>query len=215
MRCANRVIVAGWILLVAGVAGCATLSPMTGAGGKDPSAIAQRETGPEVSPAVRREFAGALRAMRHGHYREAERALLGLTRTSPELSGPFANLGIVYDRLGKLPEAAQALKQAIALNPGRAAYYSQLGIVYRQSGRFDDAREAYARALRVDPDYPNAHLNLGILYDMYLEDFGRALQHYERYQALQPSADAQVSKWIVDLKQRHQVAAKTARRSSE
>ncbi len=215
MRCADRAIFAGLILLTALVAGCVTSLPPTGAGGNDSSAKAPRETAPQPSPAVRREFAGALRAMKLGHYRAAEAALLALTRASPELSGPFANLGIVYDRLGKLPEAVEALKKAIAINADQAAYYNQLGIVYRQSGRFDDAREAYARALRIDPDYPNAHLNLGILYDLYLEDFGRALQHYERYQALQPSADAQVSKWIVDLKQRHQVAAKTARRSSE
>jgi len=215
MRCVDRAFVAGLILLTTGVAGCATPLPPASAGGAGSSARAPRESAPQVSPAVRREFADALRAMKLGRYREAEAALLPLTHASPELSGPYANLGIVYFRLGKLPEAAGALKKAIAINPGQAAYYNQLGIVYRQSGQFDDARGAYAKALQIDPDYPNAHLNLGILYDMYLEDFDQALQHYERYQDLQPSADAQVTKWIVDLKNRHQLAAKTAKRNSE
>jgi tetratricopeptide (TPR) repeat protein len=139
--------------------------------------------------------------------------LLALTRAHPELSGPYANLGIVYFRLGKLPEATEALEKAIAINPDRAAYHNQLGIVYRQSGQLDKAREAYSRSLQIDPNYLNTHLNLGILYDLYLQDQDKALQHYERYQALLPTADAQVNKWIVDLKQRRHASDKTALRS--
>jgi len=41
------------------------------------------------------------------------------------------------------------------------------------------------------------------------------LQHYERYQALASPADAQVAKWIIDLKQRSQTAAKTAKAGNE
>jgi tetratricopeptide (TPR) repeat protein len=141
--------------------------------------------------------------------------LLSLTRAHPEFSGPYANLGIVYFRLGKLPEATEVLEKAISINPDRAAYYNQLGIVYRQRGQLDKAHEAYTRALQIDSNYLNTHLNLGILYDLYLQDRGKALQHYERYQALLPSADAQVNKWIVDLKQRQQTADKTALRSDK
>lgn len=210
MRCAERTILVmtAWLLL--GLAGCATApSPTAGM-----PAVA-RVPEPAVSAAVQREFADALRAMKLEHYPEAERALLGLTRAHPELSGPYANLGVVYFRLGKLPEATEALKRAIDINPERAAYYNQLGVVYRQSGQFELARAAYRQALRVDPDYRRAHLNLGILYDLYLQDLGKALQHYERYQALASPADAQVAKWIIDLKQRSQAAEKTAKGGSE
>lgn len=212
MRCAERTIraVTAWLLL--GLAGCAT-APSPTAPASAPAVARAAE--PAVSAAVQREFADALRAMKLERYPEAERALLGLTRAHPELSGPYANLGIVYFRLGKLPEATEALKRAIDINPARAAYYNQLGVVYRQSGQFDQARAAYSQALRVDPDYRRAHLNLGILYDLYLQDFGKALQHYERYQALATPADAQVTKWIIDLKQRHQTAEKTAKGSNE
>jgi len=205
MRSAERAIVtiAAWLLL--GLAGCATAPSPPGA------PAVPRVAEPPVSAAVQREFADALRAMKLGHYPEAERTLLGLTRAHPELSGPYANLGIVYFHQGKLPDATEALKRAIDINPARAAYYNELGVVYRQSGKFDQAREAYGKALRIDPNYTAAHLNLGILYDLYLQDLGKALQHYERYQALTSSADAQVAKWIIDLKQRSQTAEKTAR----
>lgn len=213
MRFAKRPILAGLIFIALNLAGCATSSTLTGTKAVAPTAVTEQKTEAAVPPAVQRDFAGALSAIKLGHYRDAERLLLTLTREHPELSGPYANLGIVYHRLGKLPEAVESLKKAIEVNPDRAAYYNQLGIVYRQSGQLDQARESYARALEVDPLYSNSHLNIGILYDLYLQEHGKALQHYERYQALLPAADAQVNKWIVDLKQRQQSSDKTALRS--
>jgi len=213
MRSARRSILAFLILLTAAFAGCATSLPSTGARMPAPANAVESKSEPAVNPAVQRDFAGALSAMKLGRYQDAERMLLALTRVHPELSGPYANLGIVYFRLGKMPAATEALEKAIAINPDRAAYHNQLGIVYRQSGQLDKAREAYARALQIDSHYLNTHLNLGILYDLYLQDQGKALQHYERYQALLPSADAQVNKWIVDLKQRQLTAEKTAMRN--
>jgi tetratricopeptide (TPR) repeat protein len=213
MRFANQPILAGLIFLMLGIAGCATSSALTGTQAVRPSAVTEQKTDSAVSPTVQRDFANALSAIKLGRYKDAERLLLALTHEHPELSGLYANLGIVYYRLNKLPEAVESLKKAIEVNPDRAAYYNQLGIVYRQSGQLDKARESYARALEVDPLYSNSHLNIGILYDLYLQEPGKALQHYERYQALLPAADAQVNKWIVDLKQRQQSSDKTALRS--
>ena len=213
MRFAKLPVLAGLFFIVALASGCATSPVPTGARPAAPPAATEQKTEAAVSPAVQRDFAAALNAIKLGRYKEAESLLLALTRQHPELSGPHANLGIVYQRLGKLPEAVKFLEQAIEINPDRAAYYNQLGVVYRQNGQLDKARESYARALEVDPLYLNSHLNIGILYDLYLQEHGKALQHYERYQALLPAADAQVNKWIVDLKQRQQSSDKTALRS--
>lgn len=215
MHFAKRAVLFCLVLLTAVFAGCATSLPRPSTPPMAPAALTERKPEPAVNPVVQRDFADALSAMKLGHYQDAERTLLILTRTHPELSGPYANLGIVYFRLGKMPEATEALKTAIALNPDRAAYYNELGIVYRRNGQFDLARETYLKALRIDPHYLGAHLNLGILYDLYLRDLDKALPRYERYQALLPAADAQVAKWIIDLKQRNQLAEKTARRNGE
>lgn len=212
MRCARSMLRASLFLLVAWLAGCATnIGPNSSK--TVPPSIAGLPSEPVVSAAVQNEYVAALSAMKRSRYQEAEQTLLSLTRRYPDLSGPFANLGIIYHRLGKLPEAAESLNKAIEINSNRAAYHNELGIVYRESGQLEKARESYARALRVDPLYLNSHLNIGILYDLYLQEPGKALQHYERYQALLPAADAQVNKWIVDLKQRHPASDKTAFRS--
>lgn len=212
MRCAERPTLFSLLWLTLGLVGCAASLPPTSEPRQVPATAVERKPDPEINPGVQRDFARALSAMKSGRYRDAEQALLALTRTHPELSGPYANLGIVYFHLGKIPEATEALKKAIGVNPDRAAYYNQLGIVYRQGGQLDKARAAYLKALQIDPNYPYTHLNIGILYDLYLQDAARALQHYERYQSLLPAADAQVSKWIVDLKQRSQTAGKISRR---
>jgi len=214
MRFAKHPILACLALLTLGLAGCAT-TPQHNVGVVAPAPVVERRPEPAVNPAVQRQFNEALRLMKLGQFNEAERMLRGLTQAAPELPGPYANLGIVYFRLGKMPEAVEALKKAIAINPDQAAYYNQLGIVYRQRGQLDEARSAYARALSTDPNYSSACLNMGILYDLYLRDATKALSYYERYQGLQSSADAQVSKWIIDLKQRTHATETTARKEHE
>jgi tetratricopeptide (TPR) repeat protein len=100
-------------------------------------------------------------------------------------------------RYGKLERKADG-------DPRSAPALAQLeqGLAFRQSGQFDKARQAYEQALQLDPQLAPAVLNLGILFDLYLGDGTRALAQYERYLTLTPQGDANVSKWIADLKNR-------------
>jgi Flp pilus assembly protein TadD len=157
---------------------------------------------PPVTAESRQMYQQALTALGAGRYPEAERALLAVIRSEPELAGPRANLGILYARTGHPAQAFESLKQAIRLNPDRAAYYNELGMMSRREGRFDEARGYYAKALDLDPNYAYAHLNIGILYDLYLQDTAKAAQHYQRYRELTPSEAGTVTKWIADLQQR-------------
>lgn len=168
------------------------------------AAAPQARPEPEVpvSPAAQRTFDDALRALRAGRTEEAERGFVSLTRSNPELGGPFANLGVIYREAGKLPESAKALEEAVRVSPQQAVYFNQLGITYRHQGQFAKAREAYEQAVSLDARYASPLLNLGILHDLYLGDARRALELYDRYLALSPAGDATVTKWIADLKNR-------------
>ncbi len=209
MRCADRFAI-GVLLLASLAAGCATPSgdrrgsapPAAKAAAKSTAAVEA-----PVSPALQRAYDQALAHLKAGRNKEAEQALLALAQRAPELSGPHANLGIVYHRTGRAKAAIEALNRAIRLNPRRAVYYNELGIVYRQEGKFEDARRAYRKALDTDPDYALAHLNIAILYDLYLQDPKEALPHYQRYQQLLPAADGVVAKWIIELERRIRPAA--------
>jgi Flp pilus assembly protein TadD len=157
---------------------------------------------PPVSPAVQRAFDSARQALAAGRTAEAERGFVALTKSNPELSGPYANLGLIHRQAGKTADAVAALEKAVQLSPQRAELRNQLGIAYRMAGDFTKARAAYEEAIALDANYADAVLNLGILYDLYLWDGARALELYDRYLQLTPGGDDQVGRWVSDLRNR-------------
>lgn len=157
---------------------------------------------PPISPEVRLAFERAVVALAAGRTADAEQGFLALAKSNPELGGPFANLGLIHRRAGKLDEAAAQLEQAVRANPEQPVYLNQLGIVYRELGRFADARRAYEKAIDIAPGYAAPLLNLGILLDLYLGDSSGALAAYERYLALAPEADEKVRKWVAEIRNR-------------
>jgi tetratricopeptide (TPR) repeat protein len=157
---------------------------------------------PAIPAEAQRAFAAAAQALAAGHIDEAERGFLALAKSNPDLGGPYANLGLIYRRAGKLEQAAQQLEQAVRASPKRAVYQNQLGITYREIGRFADAQRAYEKAIELEPEYAAPHLNLGILLDLYLWDSSGALAAYERYLALAGEGDGKVRKWVADLRNR-------------
>jgi tetratricopeptide (TPR) repeat protein len=104
-----------------------------------------------------------------------------------------------YDKREQSAPTAAAGATATASN-SQAADLNQLGVEFREKGQFDKARENYERAIALDPAYTPAILNLGILQDLYLGDAPAALLQYQRYLALSNPPDAQVSKWVAELK---------------
>lgn len=204
MRCVNAIGL-GLVALSLLVSGCAT-SPqearVTSPSAQKPAPRSATLVEKPVSPALQQAYDQALAQLKAGRDKEAEQALLALAQRAPELSGPYANLGMLYRRTGRTKAAIEALNRAIRLNPRRAAYYNELGILYRQEGKFDDAKQQYLKAIDADPDYALAHRNIAILYDLYLQDPKKALPHYQRYQQLLPKEDSLVTKWIIDLERR-------------
>ena len=133
----------------------------------------------------------------HGAAAELQR----ITFTHPNLSGPWVNLGIVKTRLGDSGAAETAFKHALDANARNTEAYNQLGMLYRRSGRLEDAHDIYYEGLRQSPDHANLHWNLAILHDSYLPDAKLALTHYQRYQQLTKSDDAQLQQWIAQLRE--------------
>jgi tetratricopeptide (TPR) repeat protein len=186
----------------------AAAAPTPAASGPAPvTDAASPEADRPVPPAAQRAFDDALRALRAGRHDEAEKGLLALTQLHPSLGGPHANLGLIHRQAGRLPEAVAALEAAVKASPRQPAYWNQLGVSYRMAGQFAKARDAYERAIELDAQYAAAQLNLGILFDLYLAEPARALEQYERYLALTPAGDANVTKWVADLKNRKPQAA--------
>lgn len=159
-----------------------------------------------ATPALQESYRQAVDMMQAGQWPEARQLLEDITAAHATLAGPWLNLGIVYTRLGESQAAESAFRRSIDNNPGNPVAYNQLGIFYRRTGRLGAARETYNAALGAAPDDPDTHWNLAILHDLYLPDTRLALYHYERYQQLTGSDDAQLMAWISELRQRVPVA---------
>lgn len=221
MRFADRSLTA-MVLVAAGVAlaGCSTFgdktTPSTTAssadaksGGTVASAVkveagaaAPKVEAKPVSPAAQRSFDAARQAMAAGRTAEAERGFVALTKSDPDLAGPYANLGLIHRQAGRNAEAIAALEKAVQLNPNSAELHNQLAITYRMAGDFAKAKASYEQTISLDSAYAPAVLNLGILYDLYLWDGARALELYDRYLLLTPGGDEQVQRWVSDLRNR-------------
>ena len=185
------------LLLAAVVAGCATTVPPPV---KEEKAVEAAE--PLVDPAARAAFDSALKAMAEGRDAQAEQTLLKMTQDFPRLSGPHANLGIIYFRAGKLDKAEAAFLRAVEINPNNADSLDYLGVINRDKGRFEEAAAFYRRAIEADPKHAYARRNYGILLELYMGKLKEALAQYEQYQKLSGGTDKQVEKWIVDLRRR-------------
>ncbi|WP_396589322.1 tetratricopeptide repeat protein [Bermanella sp. R86510] len=164
----------------------------------------------EIPSQAAADFKIAIGHMNSGDYNQAEVAFKKLTEQYPVLSGPYANLGVIYSQREEWDEATEYLTKAIEKNPKNVKARNQLGWVYRQQGKFEQAEEQYRQAIEQNPEYAASHRNLGILYDIYMGNLVKASEHYQSYQSLQSEPDRQVAGWLVDIKRRANIESQLA-----
>ena len=172
------------LLLVFLLSGCATTSKQ------------------EHSASSQQGFQTALVTMQAGRVDEAINFFSQMTLDYPTLAGPYANLGLLFQRQGLTKEAVVAFDKAIALQPSSAKIYNSAAVFYRSQGRFKDAESAYLHAINKAASYAEPVLNLAILYDLYLQQPVMAIKYYKQYLGLSDINNEQVALWLADLEQR-------------
>ena len=151
---------------------------------------------------LQREFRQAIVLMQEKDMQGAAEKFHDLIERYPQMTGAWANLGLIHLKARQWDKARNALQQALQLNPRHAPAWNYLGVVERNQGRFKQAEQAYIKAIDADAGYAPAWLNLGILYDIYLDRPAQALSRYQRYQKLTGDKDKKVAKWIIELRRR-------------
>jgi Flp pilus assembly protein TadD len=161
------------------------------------------------------DFKLAIEHMNNNKLDLAEADFIKMSKQYPLLSGPYANLGVIYSQSKDWDKAASMLEKASERNRKNIKILNQLGYVYRQKGTFTKAENQYLTSIKYAPDDASAYLNLGILYDIYMGEFAKASKFYLHYQGLQKKPDRRVAGWIVDINRRMGTAAKNTQIASE
>lgn len=164
----------------------------------------------EIPDAAAKAYKQAIAHMNQQQWQQAQTVLLKMIQDYPQLSGPYANLGVIASHNEEWDEAVDYLETAIEKNPENVKALNQLGWVYRQKGDFAEAESQYLNAIQVDESYAPSYRNLGILYDIYMGNLAKASEQYQTYQALQDEPDRQVAGWIVDINRRANIETQIA-----
>jgi len=154
-----------------------------------------------LDEAVRRDYDQAVVCLNNQEFAPAIELLEKVVETSPEVTAPYINLALAYQKIGQLEPAEKNLKIALDILPGHPLASNQYGLLLRRSGRFAEARKIYEQSLVKFPEYRPIHRNLGILCDIYLGDQECAVTQYELYNEI-GQEDQQVKLWISDLHMR-------------
>lgn len=155
-----------------------------------------------VPPEARAAFADGVALLKSGNLRMARKGFRAMTKTFPELSGPWVKLAEIAERREKPEKAREAYQKALEVNPANVNAYLKQAVFERRQGEFARARDVYLAALKTWKDFPEAHLNLAILYDLYMNRPEDAQPHYEAYDFLTGGQDPKVADWLIEIRRR-------------
>lgn len=181
---------------------CAGNKPIT----VDPQQVAMQEQQARIEKQKQAQlladFEMAVGKISEGELSTAKEILLSITGNTDKFSGPYVNLALIEEKQNNLKQAEALYLKAIEINPANLVAYNHLALLKRKEGQFQDALHYFKSGLKVQPDHPDLNYNAGVLYELYLQDFTKARQHYERYLKASDNPDDDVHKWLLALERK-------------
>ncbi|HYY53704.1 MAG TPA: tetratricopeptide repeat protein, partial [Myxococcales bacterium] len=116
---------------------------------------------------------------------DAEATFLRAVQLRPDSWSATRDLGVFYNRHGRLREALAQFQRVVAMTPDSYAAYANLGGIYLRLGRHGEAAAALQKSLALYPT-SKAYINLGGVY--YFEGrYREASEVYRKATQLTPS----------------------------
>ncbi len=156
----------------------------------------------KITSEVQSSYDTAIKYLKNNQIKKAQQLLVRLAKDNPGISGIHLNLALIYYRSFKFELSRQSLNKVLKISSKNSLAFNLSGTLYREAGKFKLAREAYLFALKLSPNYADAHLNIAILFDIYLESFKDAKQHYLSYLELNKGDNTKIKLWLQDLELR-------------
>lgn len=86
-------------------------------------------------------------------------------QVKPDFAQAHYNLGILYERQGRLKDAITKLEQVLSINNKDIGVGFQLGILYYRNNEKDKALNLFEQIVALQPDYANARWFLSAMYE--------------------------------------------------
>lgn len=113
-------------------------------------------------------------------------------RKAVEISNNFGlaiyNLGVVYDRQGKVNEAIGQLEKIMPFNSNQPGLAFELGLLYYRVGQKDKALNELQRAVLLSPDFANARWYLALIHEE-RQEFDAGVEQLEKILAIEANKD--------------------------
>lgn len=183
----------GLLSLVTVITGCASKAPSS-------TGIAQSTLKSGLSENSRQDYLNAINELEGKDYQRASSNLQRVMAGNPGFVEGWGNLALAQLHLGEIQTAKQSLDNALQLDQESAMLQNLAGLIAIEEGMYEIAEKYYMRAISLNPSMANAHYNLALLHDIYYQDIGKAIQHYERYLSLINNADTDTEAWVQELK---------------
>ena len=119
---------------------------------------------------------------------KAEENFKKATDISSNFGLAIYNLGVVYDRQGKLNEAIGQLEKIMPFNSNQPGLAFELGLLYYRVGQKDKAFNELQRAVLLSPDFANARWYLALIHEE-RQDFASAIEQLEKVLSVEANKD--------------------------
>jgi tetratricopeptide (TPR) repeat protein len=156
-----------------------------------------------AKPNFRFDLAVALSEAHQNHDAEAE--LWRVIELDPTQGPAYVNLGVIFERLGKLDEALSICQRGLKLMPDSPQAYYNLANVYLHQGLVEQALAHYDRLLQIDPKFFKGHWNRGLAHLL----AGEFAQGWKGYQYREAAEQVQLDKFELPEWDGGSVAGKT------
>ena len=137
-------------------------------------------------PIVR--YIAALTSFRAGRYAEAEQEVKRALALQPTYEDAIRLNATILTRQGNVDAGLAEFRRIMSLRPNAVAIHADMGAALFQASRFKEALDALARAVELSPGSAINLVRAGAAAQQ-LGDNQRALEFYERANAIQPRAE--------------------------
>jgi tetratricopeptide (TPR) repeat protein len=142
----------------------------------------------------------AIIALNNNELDKAADLFTTMSKRQPNIAGPWANLALIEIKKENVAQAELYVKTALDNNPDMPQALNLSGYLAQKQGKINLAKSYYLQAINNKADYALAHYNVALLYDVYLQDIGKAIEHYQLYLTHLGDKDEATQNWLEGLK---------------